>query len=261
MAGLFSFLFLVSFVALVAGLVKPDKVVPGEEKSRTKALKYFGVPALVFAILTGAVSASSNAGDKTTVSVSSRPGKAVEKPVKPQEAKPTKTQAKKFDWKTAEVTKATVKQALKSEKGPEVIEYDIDYPKNITKVEVYDNAVKPGKKNVFVYYRAGTVWDETDMVERAGGTALKVFGVLYKNPAVEDAVVFASTKMTDEYGNTQEENVVKITFTREIASKVNWDGLAKRHASDPGNVYRIAQNYYIHPGILREVDFSKVKLY
>jgi hypothetical protein len=77
---------------------------------------------------------------------------------------------------------------------------------------------------------------------------------------VETVAIFALTEMTDQYGKTETEVVTKLVCTREIANKVDWKGLADRHATDPGNIYRIADHYYIHPGVLKNVKLNEVQL-
>jgi hypothetical protein len=66
--------------------------------------------------------------------------------------------------------------------------------------------------------------------------------------------------MTDQYGKTSTEVVTKIVLTRDLAQKVDWKGLAERHVTDPGNIYRIADNYNIHLGILNKVKTDEVRL-
>jgi len=59
-----------------------------------------------------------------------------------------------------------------------------------------------------------------------------------------DARVAASFVMADVYGNTSEDVIIDLYFTRETIEKINFDGFSI------DNLYRIAdQVYYIHPAM------------
>jgi len=168
-------------------------------------------------------------------------------------------QQTQFNWATADVSEANIKAALSKGSSVSAVPSDSDFPKSISKVVVMDNAAKSGQKNIEVWYKAGTAWDETDFVKRCGGTAIEAGSILFANPKVEQVALFALTEMTDQYGKTELEVGTKIVLTREIASKVDWKGLAERHVSDPGNIYRITDNYHIHLGILKNVKRNEVQ--
>lgn len=260
MSGLFAILFLLSLAALIIGLINPEKVIRhGEKKTRGEVLKVFGIATIIFAFLTGLTAPDSPEQKPVHSNQGNQVVKQEEK--KKEEVKQEeKKEEEKFVWAEAAVTVETVKKALKEKPPVEVTYTDLDFPKNITDVQVIDNANKPGQKNIMIYYKSGAVWNETDMVRRAGGTAIEICSILYANPKVEDVAIFAQTEMTDQYGHTSLENGVKIVITRDIANKANWKGLAERHTTDPGNIYRISGNYYIHPGILKNVDLEKIRL-
>lgn len=162
-------------------------------------------------------------------------------------------------WTNAEVTVDSVKSALSGKATIDPIPADSSFKNNITDIQVL-NYGNEGKKSVSVYYKSGAVWDETDMVKRSGGTAILISNILFQNPRVEQVAVFAQTDMTDQYGNKKTETGIKNVLKRDTADKIDWKGLADRHISDPGNIYRLAENYYIHPGILKNVKLNEVKL-
>ena len=172
----------------------------------------------------------------------------------------TPKQSSTFNWANSEINNDTVKQALAQKKGAKPIALDSDFPGDISDIKVVDNVSKPGMKNILIYYKPGTSWDETDFVKRAGGTAINVGSLLFSNPKIDEVTLFTQTEMTDQYGKTSLDSVVKIVLNGDIAKKVDWTGLAERHISDPGNIYRICDNYSIHPGILKKVKLSEIKL-
>ena len=165
-----------------------------------------------------------------------------------------------IDWHASEIAVENVKASLAGNYGFKPSSIDIGFPGDISKVDIIDNAANPGMKNIQIYYQPASYWDETDFVKDAGGTAIYAGSVLFANPKVEEIVMYAQTEMVDQYGKTNLDNGVKIVIDRELAAKSNWQGLAQRHTSDPGNIYRICGNYSIHPGLLKNVKTEEVKL-
>lgn len=168
--------------------------------------------------------------------------------------------SKPSSWPTSEITPETVAAALKEDSGLNPIWECRNFKDNIVKVEVIDSAINPGHKNLSVFFKIGQVWDETDLVRCVGGTVLSACSILYQNPKVDTVGMFALGEMKDQYGNSSLETVVKIIFNRDIANKINWEGFTEQFNLDPGNIYRIAESYHIHNGVLRYVKPDKIKL-
>lgn len=192
------------------------------------------------------------------VSLPSTPSKTSTTPTTSKTSTSTTPTTKVFDWVSADITVDTVKDALSGKSPVNPVPSD-DFNKNISDIQVSNN-VKEGQKSISVYYKAGTAWDDTDSVKRAGGTAIIIYSILFQNPKVEQVSVFAQTDMTDQYGKTATETGVKIALDRETANKIDWKGFSERHITDPGNIYRVSGDYRIHPGILKNVKLNEVKL-
>jgi hypothetical protein len=184
-----------------------------------------------------------------------------EKPTSTQGNSPTTSSNQgTISWATADITEDNIKLALSGKAPADPISKDSDFHKNLTKIEIIDNANKPGNKNINIFYKAGTSWDETDFVKRIGGTAIVIGSILFSNQKVEQVAIFTQTEMTDKYGKTSLETGTKIVLSRNTANKIDWKGISERHITDPGNIYRIADDYKIHPGILKNVKLDKVQL-
>ena len=168
--------------------------------------------------------------------------------------------SKPSSWPTSEITPETVAAALKEDSGLNPIWECRNFKDNIVEVKVIDSAINPGHKNLSVFFKIGQVWDETDLVRCVGGTVLSACSILYQNPKVDTVGMFALGEMTDQYGNSSLETVVKIIFNRDIANKINWEGFVEQFYIDPGNIYRIAESYHIRNGVLRYVKPDKIKL-
>jgi hypothetical protein len=60
-------------------------------------------------------------------------------------------------------------------------------------------------------------------------------------PNLAEVHVDGSADMVDQYGNTKDEQVVTLTYTRATVNKINWDGL------DFHNMWNIADSAEVHP--------------
>lgn len=188
-------------------------------------------------------------------------GTAIEGPVPPPKTNTHSVVSQKETpegWPAADITKDTVKAALDGKTDVKPSPMDSDFPDNISEIRII--GLGDGKKNVWIYYSLGSIWDETDLVKKAGGTAIFTSNILYKNPNVEDVALFAQGEFTDQYGKSDMDTAVKIVIRKSLADQVDWKGLANLHATDPGNIYRISENYSIHAGVLSEVKSSEIDL-
>ena len=175
-------------------------------------------------------------------------------PEEQQTSKEPSNQKKEVGWLNANVTEDAVRAALSKERTADPVWKDDRFPKNITEIEIYDLFEPEGQKKVAIRFKPESILYETDFVRKVGGTAIGICDILYRNKMVEEVCVFAQLEMTDQYGKSELENVIKICITKAIANKIDWNG------PDPGNIYRIADNYNIHLGILRNVDLNEVKI-
>jgi hypothetical protein len=163
-------------------------------------------------------------------------------------------------WARGEVTETSVRAALSGAPRKLKVLDDPDFPDNIDKVDVVDSAsAGEGHKNVAIFFKTWAA-SETALLEKVGGTFIFACSVLYGNPKVETASLRAMAQMRDELGNTRDEVVARLELSREAAGKINWEGLATRHSSDPGNIYRIATDYYVHPAVLGNADRERIRL-
>ena len=131
---------------------------------------------------------------------------------------------------------------------------------NTVKIDVLKNVPNQGDNTVSVYFKPGAVWDETDLVKGVGGGIIAASSGIFSNQSINRVVFFAQAEMTDQYGKASTQTVVKVDLSRSLADKIDWKGLADRHLTDPGNIYRIADYYKISPGIKGRIDSGKVKL-
>lgn len=165
-----------------------------------------------------------------------------------------------FDWSKSDITNDTVKQALNQKSEVDPTNKDDKFPADITSIDIENNETDSALKDIIIHYKPDAAWDETDLVQKAGGTAIVAGSLLFKNNKIGEVIIFTNTDMTDQYGKTADTPAIKIVLNQDLASKVDWKGLSDKHLLDPGNIYRIAADYYIHPGIMKNVKSSDVKL-
>lgn len=216
-----------------------------EQKTKGKNIGCGCLTVIAVIILLGIVGSIFGGGNKETKTGTSEPTSS--------------SKQAPIDWPTAEITEQNIRTALSGKAPVNPVSKDLKFPENITQISI-ENHAKEGQKSILIYYKADTAWDETDFVKRVGGTAIVAASILFQNPKLEQLGIFAQTDMTDQYGKTSTEVVIKIILTRDLTQKVDWKGLAERHITDPGNIYRIADNYNIHLGILNKVKTDEVRL-
>lgn len=163
-------------------------------------------------------------------------------------------------WARGEVTEKTVKAVLKDAPEKLSVVRDLSFPESITEIHTVDVASKgAGHRNVVIFFKTSAI-NETALLEEVGGTFIFASSVLYGNPKVETVSLRALAEMRDQYGKTKDEVVARLGLSREIAGQIDWEGLALRHSSDPGNIYRIATDYYVHPAVLANADRDRIRL-
>lgn len=184
-----------------------------------------------------------------------------EQPVAPEQTQIETATSELFDWARAEITASNIKTALSQGFSANPIMLDYHFPQDITQIEVTESTKSNGYKNISIsYYPTMLFINESHLVKVAGGTFIAACSKLFENPKVQLVSLSTVVDMTDEYGKTKTEPVIQITMMRQTADKVDWKGLAQRLSPDPGNIYRIADDYYIDPNILRRVDLDSFDL-
>jgi len=111
------------------------------------------------------------------------------------------------------------------------------------KANTHHGVEKEGAKIVLATLNA----DENFTSNMAKGSMLmdssKVFKALFDIPEVEEVVLLWQLPLTDAYGKTEDGGVLKVTLTREIAAKINWDNF------DWKNYTKVAADYWEHPAL------------
>ncbi|WP_026572513.1 hypothetical protein [Bacillus sp. UNC438CL73TsuS30] len=76
----------------------------------------------------------------------------------------------------------------------------------------------------------------------------KVFQSIFKNNEVEEVTIFWQYPMTDAYGKSKDENVIKISLTKETFKKIEWENFYYN------NYKTIADQFWMHPALSNELN-------
>ncbi|RSL35311.1 hypothetical protein D7Z54_01730 [Salibacterium salarium] len=100
-------------------------------------------------------------------------------------------------------------------------------------------------------------WSETSLVKTVASDGVEVLGYIFKNANVKQVNLRLPTTMTDEYGKKSEDLVVRLGWSRETANKVNFEEFESMARIDINRTFDIADTYYIHRGVYRNVDWNE----
>lgn len=110
-----------------------------------------------------------------------------------------------------------------------------------------------GLETASVWLKPKTFWDEDHFVTNSCVYATTAIPEILKIQDVKNVTLFFQTKMSD--GDTKE--VLKIIFTRETASKINFEELPV--ATDYNTLLNAADEIYIYPGMRSELKDLNLK--
>lgn len=112
----------------------------------------------------------------------------------------------------------------------------------LKKIEVNDYAGESSKKMVLVYFTGN---DNLTASMIKGGMLMDIAGicenVFTSGLPVEEVFCFITFPVKDVYGNTSEENIMKIGLEKKTASKINWSGVNRVHFDE------VADTVWLHP--------------
>jgi len=214
MNTVFLILTLLCFLVLIIGLIKPSALVKKEEApTRKKILRTLIPLMLIFFVLFGLTTdspSSSIAETKQTV--------ATQPPATPTKA----TIEQQIEKIIQDTTQKNLKQVNISQ---------VDGEKNIVVIHII------GKENLTTSMtRKGIYRDGADLFKKLYTSGLPI----------KEVAEIIYMPLTDKYGNTSDDVVVKMTLNSTTAAKINWNGV------DTLNFNKVADSSWIHPALLKE---------
>jgi len=113
-------------------------------------------------------------------------------------------------------------------------------------------------KTAYVTYTDTNFWDETDAVRNAYTKLIKYSKKAFEIKEVNEVSITIITGIKDFYGNTNNEDVVVISMTKDSFNKFNWEelkGTNVKNQMENGSSY-----YFIHPALKSGLKQDKLYL-
>jgi|GEM_PF-5788192 len=159
-----------------------------------------------------------------------------------------KSEESQMPFSQQEITETSVRNAVENLSG-----VSVDIKGNITKVELFGSVATPESKTVHIYYKPSS-WDAKHAMTTAIHTAIETMEALFKNPNVEEVVMWQQGDFTDTYGNTNVETAIRITMDKETADKIaSWDTIDERAWADEQTFFDLAELQYVHPALQKDL--------
>ena len=144
-------------------------------------------------------------------------------------------------------------------------------PENATtqeKVEFYATLSKPhsdlktfkiNNDILHLYLKASTI-SEDFILKTAASDHAFIFKNIFENiPEINSIVFWYETEFVDIKGNESTETAFRMTFSRENAKNINYENYKVKCTLDYNNMLIVADNYYIHPAIKKNLKNFNLK--
>lgn len=220
MSNLFGLLFILSMIALVIGIINPEKALffmPKEKQNKKNAILIFG---LIFGLimLISFIGAGITA-DNTNIVEKEQVKKGKEEKV-----------AKNID-------------DIIQDKVMEVTGKEDD---RIISIDVNDNIGTEVKEDKIALIRINAIENLNQNLTRSG--ILKenkdIFEKLSEIEEVSEAVILNQYPLVDEYGEVSDEVVLKVGMSKETLNKIKWENF------DYDDLENVADEYFENPELI-----------
>lgn len=115
-----------------------------------------------------------------------------------------------------------------------------------------------GRVRVVYDWTDKAVWNENSFVRQAAEQTADVLASAFRLRKVQSVSAVYQMGMTDQYGTTETEDVLTVSWTREEWANVkDIQGFKDQMTLRPENILRGAESYYVHPGIYKNTDLSE----
>lgn len=144
-------------------------------------------------------------------------------------------------------------------------------PENATldqKAEFYATLSKPNsdlktfKINndiLHLYLKASTISEDFILKTAASDHAFILKNIFENIPEINSIIFWYETEFIDTKGNESTETAFRMTFSRENAKNINYENYKVKCTLDYNNMLIVADNYYIHPAIKKNLKNFNLK--
>jgi hypothetical protein len=252
MAFLFFFLFIVSVIVLIIGLIHPRLVIrwgPEEKKTR-KRMSCIGIVTSIILFICFALSVPQIPSEQRLAQQQQEEQKNQQETQQKQVEKAREEQQKYDEQAEYEAWIAQQEQ----QKYDEQANYEAWIPKEIerlSKETLGDEFI-----NITINNNVGNLNSNGKIVLlhfNTGGSkifnieAKDIFKKLYsQNLPIDEITLFGEAGLVDIYGKTSKEVVAKCTMSKATAAQISWDNFLTK------NIPNVTENYWIHPALRKE---------
>ena len=240
MQSILAFIFLISIILLIVGLINPRLVLwKVKDKSRKKALLIYGLTALGSVIIAAAITTPEQKEQARQVAVEER--------------------AKKLDITISPTQSIPSQQTINKEE--EITIYDAiwtDIDSAFKTREGYHTSYHADTKTVKLTYTKEEFWDNNEVVRTAYSNLVKYGTEAFKHPEIEELTAIVKTSLIDEYGKKSTQEVVSVTMSKEEFEKFEWKNYEFLSVYEP--ISSKSDYHWIHPAIAKGLDYEKLYL-
>lgn len=122
----------------------------------------------------------------------------------------------------------------------------------LTSIRILDNGGTEDiedDKIVELTYKPESVWDEKDIVQMTAMTMASVAEKLFQHPKIGFVRVVSQGDFTDQYGQTETSNAVRVGLKRSTAEKINWETFKDMVIVDYTKLFDIAEEQWMRLAI------------
>lgn len=267
---IFILLFFLSVPVLIVGLIRPSlfKFLPKKIQTRGKlslSILSVGFLCFVLAIATAPAQKVSESSNNEVVENTAPKSEEVTQPqevaVEPAQETP-EPQEEVVEVATPTNNQEAEPPTTTTESQPEnsiLNQLWVAVDSVIRTREGSDVQYFPEDGLVVLFHDLGdNVWDENAAVRQAYADLVYYGEEVFKIDGVNELKVSIHTPFTDQYGNDNSEQAVRIGMKEEEFVKFNWDNLVAMPVWD--QIKNSASDYYIHPGLLKGINLDKLYL-
>jgi len=232
MYGLFSFLFLICFVAMIVGLIKPglfNKMLKGNA-SRKKIFLIFGGAALVFFIIAIATTPgdignqkniSGQTDQKAQNNSTATPSTTVQKTEPKTEQQTPPVTAKTLEEKITDAINASLGSKTNTNK-PRVVSVEAD---KYTAALLAEYSYKSSDSVVGLLIKINSDENLTTKLQKGtmNNEATKIAQAVFPlDQTIGDIIIWSQLPVKDQYGNIKDDTAIVYSIARPLFNKINW---------------------------------------
>lgn len=112
--------------------------------------------------------------------------------------------------------------------------------------------------SVILYHQVDDFWDDNALVRKAYADLVYFGQEAFKLDGIPEVTVIVRAKFTDQYGKSEYADAVRVGMKKEEFQKYDWTTL--RYTPIWQQMKASASPYYVHPGMIADLNMDKLYL-